>query len=101
MLADFGTRFLDISEWDKPQQEDNEGLHELFTFDTQISKKMLDLIYVSQIPDEDLQQLKLTRHKFQHSKGIVPIEAHPRSLLYVPIHSCRVLFWLLHKDFQQ
>ena len=27
IFADFGTRFLDISEWDKPQPEDNEGLH--------------------------------------------------------------------------
>ena len=98
ILADFGTRFLDISEWDKPQPEDNEGLHELFTFDTQVSTQILDLIYVSQIPDEDLQQLKSTRRKFQHSDGIITIEAHPHSLLYVPINSRRALFWHLHKD---
>ena len=40
----------------------------------------------------DLRQLKLNQHKFQHSDSIITIEAHPRLLLYVLIHSCRVLF---------
>jgi hypothetical protein len=30
IIADFGTRHLDISEWDKITEDDREGLHELF-----------------------------------------------------------------------
>ena len=32
ILADFGTHYISISEWDEPQSDDQEGLHELFCF---------------------------------------------------------------------
>ena len=28
ILAGFGTCFIDVSEWDKPQEDENEGLHQ-------------------------------------------------------------------------
>jgi hypothetical protein len=36
ILADYGTRQIDVSEWDKPAEDDPEGIHELLV----LEKKM-------------------------------------------------------------
>ena len=42
ILADFGTRNIDTSEWDKPHIDDLEGLHELFSFESKVPIPILN-----------------------------------------------------------
>ena len=62
ILADFGTRYIDISEWDKPRENDQEGLHELFYFNSEatidIPSPIHSILANSSISDEDRQQLQ-------------------------------------------
>jgi hypothetical protein len=45
IIADYGTRQIDLSEWDKPREDDPEGLHDLMIF---TGGDPVDLFFFSQ-----------------------------------------------------
>ena len=53
ILAGFGTCFIDVSEWDKPQEDENEGLHQLtlFSFQVELAVHIMNFLYDAQLTE--------------------------------------------------
>ena len=102
ILADFGTRYIDISEWDKPRENDQEGLHKLFYFNSEASipSPIHSILANLSISDEDRQQLQSIDSSYSIDQTPILVNVRNKQKFYVPITACRPLFWLLHKDLQ-
>ena len=98
ILADFGTRFIDESEWDKPQEDDNEGLHQLFSFQVELPVHIMKFLYDTQLTEEDKQELQKARVVYEQRGKIIMVIIRNQQLFYVPCSVRRPLFWHLHKD---
>ena len=73
ILADFGTRFIDESEWDKPQEDDNEGLHQLFSFQVELPVHIMKFLYDTQLTEEDKQELQKARVVYEQRGKIIMV----------------------------
>ena len=73
ILADFGTRFIDESEWDKPQEDDNEGLHQLFSFQVELPVHIMKFLYDTQLTKEDKQELQKAHVVYEQRGKIIMV----------------------------
>ena len=101
IIADFGTRHLDISEWDKITEDDREGLHELFhcSFEetqerTSDLEQFLSSDYITEKDQLEIQKTKLDVHKGELFFSVV-IKGQNKT--WVPYQNRRALFWHLHQ----
>ena len=89
ILADFGTRYISISEWDEPQSDDQEGLHELFCFDSHLPSPIKLILTNAILSDEDQQQLQSINSKLHHlptpNTDPIIIMIRQQQKFYVPI----------------
>jgi hypothetical protein len=98
ILADFGTRYINISEWDTPQEDDQEGLHELFHFDSTLPSPVNTILTNTNFSSEDQSQLQIIDPNYIQDQNLVLINVRNQQKFYVPISARRPIFWLLHRD---
>ena len=92
ILADYGTRQIDVSEWDKPPEDDPEGIHELLVFE----EMGANFFSISFITEEDTQQMdKLSLERWEY-KGVMVVNYKKRPYIWLPISSKRAFFWEIH-----
>jgi hypothetical protein len=101
VIADYGSRYIDHSEWDKPQPGDADGIHELFAFTMDGNVDIYQHILVKEISEADLHQLQLVKLSCEFKNNLITVQIKNRAKYYVPIDKRRTLFWLLHKDLHE
>ena len=97
-LADFGTRNIDTSEWDKPHVDDLEGLHELFSFESKVPIPILNFLKTFSLHPEDIYQLETAKIQYSYLNHLVTVQVRNQQMFYVPIQCRRPLFWYMHKE---
>ena len=98
ILADFGTRYINISEWDTPPEDDQEGLHELFCFDSTLPSPVNFILTNTNLSIEDQLQLQAIDPNYTPDQNPILINVRSQQKIYVPILARRPIFWLLHKE---
>ena len=98
ILADFGTRNIDTSEWDKPHVDDLEGLHELFSFESKVPIPILNFLKAFSLHPEDIYQLETAKIQYSYLNHLVTVQVRNQQMFYVPIQCRRPLFWYMHKE---
>ena len=94
ILADYGTRHIDVSEWDKPKEDDPEGLYELLVIDqAQLQGNIFSTGLVNSRDEDQIKKLSLNTWK---ENGVVMLELKGKKHVWVPIQSKRALFWEAH-----
>jgi hypothetical protein len=97
ILADFGTRHININEWDAPPPDDKDSLHELFVLDKASQSPIQEILQKTKFLEQDNIQIKLTEkeHNLEKINGVIQFKNHNK--IYVPINARKPLFWYLHK----
>ena len=67
VIADYGSRYIDHSEWDKPPQEDKDGIHELFALPADTTALSKQHVSAEVVSERDIQQMLNARlhHEFR------------------------------------
>jgi hypothetical protein len=101
IIADYGTRQIDVSEWDKPSSDDPEGLHELLSFEEQQRSeefhRFLASDNITNEDDEIMTKMKLSR-KFDPEGKFAVVLHDNKEKIWVPQLSKRAFFWYLHSQ---
>jgi hypothetical protein len=95
IIADYGTRHIENTEWDKPQSDDPEGLHELLVMEREIEDNDFSKTLHTLQDKEDIERLKLESWEQQ---GIVMVKVGIKTLIWLPIKSRRAMFWKKHTN---
>ena len=98
ILADFGTRYIHLTEWDKPQEDDQEGLHELFCFEDSLSTPLCKFITSTNLSKEDQQQIQSVDKQASETNNITLLSVKNQQKICVPIACRRPLVWYLHQS---
>ena len=95
IIADYGTRQIDISEWDKPSYDDPEGIHELLAFETnQVSDS--HFFHKSNISERDLQIIQKLKLDSYQTNQCLMVTFRSANYIWLPQHSKRAFFWKIH-----
>ena len=97
ILADYGTRYIDVAEWDKVQDDDQEGLHELFSFEAELPTPLKAILENYKLSEQDKIQLQQIDPNYNNEQNPIEIEIKGRQKIYVPTAARQPLFWYLHK----
>ena len=65
VLADFGSRMLNASEWDEPDEDEPLGINEFYNFESLINFSKFTLNDFSPSENEQVQRLAATSHKVE------------------------------------
>ena len=68
VIADFGSRFIDPSEWDKPSEDDPLEINELYNFEALIEFPTFNIADFSTLEDEKIQRLAPNSHKVENEQ---------------------------------
>jgi RNase H-like domain found in reverse transcriptase len=99
IIADYGSRQIDLNEWDKPQPDDEEGLHELMlTISHNTNEQEYDLVYFGAelIGKTDLEYIEKRKLPKTETDGLVKVTVKDQQLVWIPHSSKRAYFWLIH-----
>ena len=93
IIADYGTRFIDFSEWDKPDDSDAEGLNDLLSLCQTPS-----YVEISNLDMRDHWTLEKLRLKYwlDESNSVMMVDVKGKPQVWLPISSRRAMFWNLH-----
>ena len=95
IIADYGTRQIDISEWDKPSYDDPEGIHELLAFETNQVRDS-HFFHKSNISERDLQIIqKLKLDSYQTNKCLM-VMFRSTNYVWLSQHSKGAFCWKIH-----
>jgi hypothetical protein len=101
VIADFGTRNLDVSEWDKNEEEDHNGLHKLFHCSitgTEHSHQTLTNFWSSKnITESDKEEIKKYNLEVKKEENFYTVMVKGKEKIWVPTVNRRALFWALHE----
>jgi hypothetical protein len=106
IIADYGSRQIDTTEWDKVEIDDSEGLHELMVLDQpQFEHAMYDPLYfhqsnMSSQDEEILSKLNLFDTLEIHDSLVILL--HQGKLkIWLPFNSRRAFFWDRHSHLHE
>ena len=94
MLADFGSRLIDDSEWDEPEDIDPLELNELFNFEALTDFPVFNFQEFSPDENEKIQKFAAEAHKVVGEQ----VQLLVRGIWYilVPQVAWRAVFWHFH-----
>jgi hypothetical protein len=104
VIADFGTRHLDESEWDKVQEDDREGMQELFQCSMMKSPEegeVEQLLDRNLMTKQDATEIKTSKLTVKEDGKLCSVTVRGQQRRWVPHGQRRQLFWQLHKDLHQ
>ena len=93
ILADYGTRHIDTKEWDKPKEDDPEGLHELLVMEQSEFRNMFSTGIMDNRDEEQIKKLSLDTWQ---ENGVTMLKLKGKTYIWTPIQSKRALFWEVH-----
>ena len=93
ILADYGTRHIDTTEWDKVDEDDPEGVCELLSVE-QIG--FSDLLSSSLVTEQDKVKMEKLALENMQQGGIIMVQYKGQQYSWLPQCSKRALFWQLH-----
>ena len=94
VIADFGSRFIDPSEWDEPIEDDPLEINELYNFEALIKFPTFNIADFSTLENEKIQRLAPNSHKVENEQLSIMV----RGIWYilVPEICQRAVFWYYH-----
>jgi len=103
VIADFGTRNLDTSEWDKAGEDDEEGLHELFLCPIlqEKTKQLEEFLNEENMTEKDYSEIEKLKLCVKSEEKLRTIMVKGEKKIWVPYSSRRSLFWQLHNQLHQ
>jgi transposase InsO family protein len=98
VIADYGTRQIKLDEWDKPKEDDPEGLHELMVLDQSDS---VNLVYFHKenMSAYDLELIDKSRLQLvELDTDWAVVETGSDRKIWLPHDSKRAFFWQIHSE---
>ena len=91
IIADYGTRQIDVSEWDKPLPDDPEGLHSVLAFEVSLATDE-QLFHESNMCQHDFDVLGKLKLPYNNKNDNIWIKYRQRPCLWLPHNSKRPYF---------
>ena len=95
IIADYGTRQIDVSEWDKPLPDDPEGLHSVLAFEVSLATDE-QLFHESNMCQHDFDVLDKLKLPYNYKNDNIWIQYRQKHWLWLPHNSKRPYFWAIH-----
>ena len=96
VIADYGTRQIKVTEWDKPTADDPEGLHELM-----VMEEGENMFSTKQMGEKDREQLRKMSMDTRDERGVLLVKHMGKEYVWIPHCNRRALFWELHSKLHE
>ena len=96
VIADYGTRQIKVTEWDKPTADDPEGLHELM-----VMEEGENMFSTKQMGEKDREQLRKMSMDTRDERGVLLVKHMGKEYIWIPHCNRRALFWELHSKLHE